>query len=494
MDILRELNKKIRKKVQMTSEHSILVLLTILLMILVYVCVSQKNHICGLLVLSTSVILIYASYAVKRHGKMKEINLNKFDHLFVKKKEEKNNFFKHIESVQKNILEQELKNDVFSDLSELDFPISFKQKEEYPKLKEIYGKIPFENKEEKENKKSELENLKRKVRDELFELIEITEKTDLKTNKPVEDDSWTIKKKLLFSKGSFMSLKTGSSITPKTDSNPASILNPNVIENTVPPLRENRRKNTSAVMNVSELISNKPKFFPIEEEKKQDQNSQIQKTNGLFDFNMSNTSKTLQDNTNTENNRPSFDNAINKRQSQILSQIQSQGNALQTIKEVEENINDGFMEEEEIESSDAKIEKNSSKQSTSLKKQKEVQIEQITESKDEVKDEVKSVVVDYLDITKYEKNLELFNFIKQKKQGISDSDKQEIDLAINMFFSKICSSIDDHFVKTTLELTRELNTRENDENKYYCMLYELILKLYSDTRNRFSSSKISIVS
>ena len=152
------------------------------------------------------------------------------------------------------------------------------------------------------------------------------------------------------------------------------------------------------------------------------------------------------------------------------------------------------MEEEEIESSDAKIEKNSSKQSTSLKKQKEVQIEQITESKDEVKDEVKSVVVDYLDITKYEKNLELFNFIKQKKQGISDSDKQEIDLAINMFFSKICSSIDDHFVKTTLELTRELNTRENDENKYYCMLYELILKLYSDTRNRFSSSKISIVS
>lgn len=112
----------------------------------------------------------------------------------------------------------------------------------------------------------------------------------------------------------------------------------------------------------------------------------------------------------------------------------------------------------------------------------------------EAKESIKSFVIHDLDFSKLSTNKVMYDQLRQLKQSSPSRRSDAISQSIGEFFGKVCCVVDDHFIQQCLKLVQEFSISSENDSDYNFLIYELTLKLFTETRSRYGSSKINIVS
>ena len=411
-------------------------------------------------------ILICSAYYFRCYLEQRERKINESKILEVHENYKKSQFYRHLVELEQELSIQE--NKIQKKLDQPDGDISFAIHEPYPNLKKHFENIPF-NKKQSSNDSRKLNRDVREQFPQIIKSFKSTKDSSKFKNIYLTQEIAEIKepKHIDFSKPSFVYKKQ----PVKPEIGACKLEKPkkeNVSKSES--LRQNLISKTEEKNNI-ETKQPSQIYQPFKTDKEEVYSST--KTNLFANIKTEKPSQPIETKDNEPQilkvNEPLLGSLLDSSQIDFFASTQPQNllsnksdlKAMETIKE-EDSTNNMVREDEPSE---------------------EV----------ESKKSIKSFTIQELDFEKLAENKAIYDKLRQLKISIPSDRTNKSFESINEFFGKICCNIDEHFVQQCLKLAEEFKKCESNEGDYYYLIYELVLKLFTETRSRFASSKINIV-
>lgn len=434
---------------------------------------------------SLSLFLIYSATQLRQNirKRQEELSLSKIQSY--QESITRSQFYKHLFEVEEQLKAVELKQEGKLALDDKD--ISFAIEEPHPNLSRMFGMLPFGDRaKQEEHKKVAFE-----VREQMPQIIKSLKKTEITTTTAIEEPERGI---LAVRDRRYIDF-TKPTIVPKSE--PVKKAEKPVIEPLKAPGQIATKPEVMQPKPIAQpigdkgLFDNKPNLGPVQPAKTDIQCLFGSSKPSLFSNVPGLTKEPLAPipEKKTEPSGLASSDLFKTSQLDHFTSIQptallsnkSDFKAMNVIKE-EEDSSQNLMKEEDADDEREVPEVGAAKETTDAKPAQE----------DE--DTIKSFVMQDLDFAKLSENKGLYDQLRQLKLANPSTRADEISQSIGEFFGKVCCNVDDHFVQQCLKLASEFSYSKKSDADYYHLAYELVLKLFTECRSRYGSSKINIVS